>query len=62
MGNLFKPTKEVEKKLDLAVDLVRKMDYDGIVREFGTPLEVAASVQRSAFRAPEGQKFVVASI
>lgn len=60
MGNLFKPTKDVEKRLDLAVDLVRKMDYDGIVREFGKPLEVAASVQRSAFRAPEGKKFVVA--
>jgi DNA polymerase len=62
MGNLFKPTKEVEKRLDLAVDLVRKMDYDGIVREFGKPLEVAASIQRSAFRAPEGKKFVVADL
>jgi DNA polymerase len=62
MGNLFKPTKEVEERLDLAVDLVRKMDYNGIVREFGKPLEVAASVQRSAFRAPEGYKFVVADL
>jgi DNA polymerase len=62
MGNLFKSTKEVEKRLELAVDLVRKMDYDGVVREFGKPLEVAASVQRSAFRAPEGKKFVVADL
>ena len=62
MGNLFKPTKAVEKKLDLAVELVRKMDYDGIVREFGKPLEVAASIQRSSFRAPEGYKFVVADL
>jgi DNA polymerase len=62
MGNLFKATKEVEKRLDLAVSLVRKMDYEGIVREFGKPLEVAASVQRSAFRAPDGHKFVVADL
>ena len=60
MGNLFKPTKAVEKRLDLAVDLVRKIDFEGIVREFGKPLEVAASIQRSAFRAPEGFKFIVA--
>jgi DNA polymerase len=62
MGNLFKPTKAVEARLELAVDLVRKMDYEGIVREFGKPLEVAASVQRSAFRAPEGYEFVVADL
>ena len=62
MGNLFKPTKEVEKKLDLAVNLVRIMDYEGIKKEFSKPLEVAASVQRSAFRAPEGKKFVVADL
>ena len=58
VGNLLKPTKEVEKRLDLAVNLVRKMDYDEIVKQFGNPLDVAAGVQRSAFRAPEGKKFV----
>ena len=62
VGNLLKPTKEVEKRLDLAVNLVRKMDYNEIVREFGKPLDVAAGVQRSAFRAPEGKKFVVADL
>lgn len=62
MGNLFKPTKEVEKKLDLAVNLVRKMDFEAIRKEFSKPLEVAASVQRSAFRAPEGYKFVWADL
>lgn len=60
VGNLLKPTKEVEKRLDLAVNLVRKMDYEEIVKQFGKPLDVAAGVQRSAFRAPEGKKFVVA--
>ncbi len=62
VGNLLKPTKEVEKKLDLAINLVRKMDYEEIVRQFGKPLDVAAGVQRSAFRAPEGFKFVVADL
>ena len=62
MGNLLKPTKEVEKNLDLAVDLVRKMDYPTIIEKFKNPLDVAAGVQRSAFRAPEGYKFVVADL
>jgi DNA polymerase len=62
VGNLFKATKEVEKKLPLAIEFVQKMDYEAIKREFGKPLEVAASVQRSAFRAPAGMKFVVADL
>jgi DNA polymerase len=62
MGNLFKPTKEVENKLGLAVNLVRKMDFEAIRKEFSKPMEVAASVQRSAFRAPEGFKFVWADL
>lgn len=62
MGNLLKPSKEVEKNLDLAVDLVRKMDFPTIIEKFKNPLDVAAGVQRSAFRAPEGYKFVVADL
>lgn len=62
MGNLVKATKEVDNKLDLAVNLVREMDFEGVAREFSKPLEVAAGVQRSAFRAPEGKKFVVADL
>jgi len=62
VGNLLKPNKKVEKELKLAVDLVRLMDYDGIVKHFEKPLDVAAGVQRSAFRAPEGFKFVVADL
>ena len=62
VGNLLRPSKEVEKKLNLAIDLVRKLDYPGIVREFKNPLDVAAGVQRSAFRAPTGKKFVVADL
>jgi DNA polymerase bacteriophage-type len=62
VGNLLKASKEVDKRLNLAIDLVRKMDYDSIVREFKNPLDVAAGVQRSAFRAPEGKKFVWADL
>ena len=62
VGNLLKPTKAVEKRLDLAIRLVQEMDYESIIREFGKPLDVAAGVQRSAFRAPTGWKFVVADL
>jgi DNA polymerase len=62
VGNLLRPTKAVEKKLDRAIELVHEMDYEGIVREFGKPLDVAAGVQRSAFRSPDGYKFVVADL
>ncbi len=62
VGNLLKPTKEVEKKLDLAVNLVRKLDYEEVRKQFKSTLDVAAGVQRSAFRAPEGKKFVWADL
>ena len=62
VGNLLKASKEVDKRLNLAIDLVRKMEYDRIVQEFTSPLDVAAGVQRSAFRAPEGKKFVWADL
>jgi DNA polymerase len=62
VGNLLRPSKDVEKKLTTAIDLVRKMDYPTIVQVFKNPLDVAAGVQRSAFRAPKGKKFVVADL
>lgn len=62
VGNLPKPTPEVEANLDRAVQLVQKMDYEGIVREFGKPLDVVTSTIRPSFRAPEGFKFVIADL
>lgn len=62
VGNLTKPTKQVEKNYDRAVELVRAADHDGIIREFGKPLEVVSSTVRSAFKAPPGFKFVVADL
>lgn len=62
VGNLAKPDKAVEKRMDLAVELVRKMDYDTIKKEFGKPLDVVASTIRASFQAPEGMKLVVADL
>lgn len=62
LQNLARPTKEVEDRMDLAVNLVRLTDYDAIVREFSQPLDVVSSVVRAAFEAPEGSHFTVADL
>lgn len=62
LQNLPRPTKAVEKKMDLALDLVRRSDYEGIVREFQNPLDVVTSTLRSSFAAPDGYKLVVADL
>lgn len=62
VGNLSKPVKSVEKKMELAINLVRKMDYEGIQKEFQNPLDVITSTIRASFRAPDGFKLVVADL
>lgn len=62
MQNLARPNKQVEKNMDRALELVRKMDYDAIKAEFGQPLEVASSVIRGAFCAEPGKKLVIADL
>jgi len=62
LANLAKASKAVEKKMDRAIELVRKMDYDTILKEFGKPLDVATSVIRSSFEAPPGYKFVISDL
>jgi DNA polymerase len=62
VGNLPKAEKSVEKRLDLAVALVQKMDYEGIIKEFGNPLDVVSSTVRPSFRATPGHKLVVADL
>lgn len=62
MANLAKASKAIEKKMDRAIELVQKMDYDTIMTEFGKPLDVATSVIRSSFRAPEGERFVISDL
>lgn len=62
LQNLSRPTKAVAKRMDLAIELVQKMDYEAIKREFGQPLEVVTSVIRSSFQAPDGYKLIVADL
>lgn len=62
MQNLSRPAKSVEKRLDLALELVRKMDYGGVLREFGQPLEVVSSVTRSSFCAQPRHKLVICDL
>ena len=62
LQNLARPNKDVEKRMGLALELVRKMDYDAVVKEFGQPLEVASSVIRGAFRAEPGMKLCISDL
>lgn len=62
LQNLSKPSKAVEKNMDLALDLIRAKDYEGIVKNFGQPLEVASSVVRGAFRAEEGKTLLICDL
>jgi DNA polymerase bacteriophage-type len=60
--NLPRPTKEVEKNMDRAVELVRLGDYDAVVKEFTHPLDVVTSTIRAGFRAPDGYHLTVADL
>lgn len=62
LQNLPRPIKSVEKKMTLALDLLRKRDLEGIEREFSNPLDVVTSTLRSAFHAPKGKKLVVCDL
>lgn len=60
--NLPRGLKQIEKHLDQATEMIRTGDYDGLYFEFGNPLGVLSSCIRSAFRAPDGTRFVVADL
>jgi DNA polymerase bacteriophage-type len=62
LHNLPRPTKEVEKNFDRAVELLLAGDYDGIVREFPSVMGVVAGCIRPCFLAPVGKKFVIADL
>jgi len=49
------------KQYDAAVAAIREGDV-ATVRQFGNPLEVVSGCLRAAFRAPQGQSFVVADL
>ena len=67
--NLPRGEKAVKKRLELALDLLNREDYDGIVREFTntknpkdsiTVVDFVITLLRSLFQATPGKKFVVA--
>lgn len=62
LQNLVKATKEVEKKYDLALQLLKKGDYDAIKKEFTSPIDVACAAIRPVFRAPRGKKFIISDL
>ena len=62
LQNLSRPIKAVEKKMDLASDLVRKMDIEGVRQEFGSVLDVVVSVVRASIKADPGHRLVVSDL
>ena len=60
--NLIKATKEVEKKQNLALELLKEGNHERIKQEFSSPLDVACSALRPILRAPQGKKFVIADL
>jgi DNA polymerase bacteriophage-type len=60
--NLSRSTKEVEQKIELAIELVRSGDYDTANREFPSIMDLVNTLVRSAFRAPGGHKLVVCDL
>lgn len=57
--NFYRPTKEVEKTYQRAVDLILAGDYDSIKRLYSSVMDTIASCTRSAIQAPEGYELVV---
>jgi len=60
--NLPRPSKLVEKNMDLAVELIRAGKYDEIKKKFTNEMDVVSSCIRPAFRAPEGKKFLISDL
>ena len=62
MQNLPRPTKEVSKNLDLAINLLKTRDYTGIAMEFSSPMDVVTSTLRSTIKASPGKKLLVCDL
>ncbi len=60
--NLPRPSKLVEKNMDLAVTLIRAGKHDEIKKKFTNEMDVVSSCIRPAFRAPEGKKFLISDL
>jgi DNA polymerase len=62
MANLPRPTKEVEKNLGLALELLKANDRVGLLLEFPNVLEVVSSCIRSLFKAGKGKQLLIADL
>jgi DNA polymerase bacteriophage-type len=62
MQNLPRPTKEVSKNLDLAINLLKSRDYTGIAMEFSSPMDVVTSTLRATIKASPGKKLLVCDL
>lgn len=62
MQNLPRPTKEVAKNLDLAINLLKARDYTGIAMEFSSPMDVVTSTLRSTIKPGQGKKLLVCDL
>lgn len=62
LANLPRPTKEVEKNLALALELLKANDRVGLLLEFPNVLEVVSSCLRSMFRAGPGKELLIADL
>lgn len=62
LQNLPRPTKDVEQDLETATDAIRANNLPFIQIAFDNPMDVLSSCIRSAIRAPEGKKIVVADL
>lgn len=61
--NLARPEKEVNDDLETAIALLQKGNYEGVQSSFKTPvLNTASSCLRPVFRAPDGQRFLIADL
>lgn len=60
--NLPRPAKAIEKKLELAVSLLRTGDMAAVEAEFADVMDVVAACVRGMFCAPPGWKFVVCDL
>jgi DNA polymerase len=61
--NLPRPvSKDIEKRMDLAVELLRGAKFDRIKAEFSNEIDVVTSCIRAAFRAQPGKKFLISDL
>lgn len=62
LQNLPRASKAVAKRLDTAIDLLRKADYLGLSLEFPSPMDAVSTAIRSVLRAAPGKKLLICDL